>query len=201
MNRILRIAVVFCLGAIAGTETLSAKAQYPQKVNVAPSYNVYQQPYFSQSLYGSGYVPPQTRLVSQFVDETQGGDDVKTLLKQLIETVTKMKEDIAFLRKRIEADDPEPAKGTKDGPPPALISAANKCAKCHLEDLAVKDGDGFVMFSKDGKFAKLGESARKRIIAKVKDGSMPKQQPGHAPDPLTAPEKDAILAAYENPPK
>ena len=167
MSRRRWLALTILMSAFAGVG--AAMAQYHNAMTV------------TVPAYGAGY--------------GGGADSAVVALKDQLDRIEAKLDKLTRLA---EADTAAAAEGvtTKPGTvPPALTSAAQKCAQCHHADVAETKGNGFALFDPDGKFAKIAERDRRRLVSYVKSGKMPPQ-----PLRLTDAERGAILDVFDPPP-
>lgn len=143
----------------------------------ATAQNYYQSARLTVPAYGAGLAEPGSQTQQGQLDRLEA--KVDKILKLLEELEDK-------------PNDGKPAPGEA---PSALRSAAGVCAKCHHTDVANEKGNGFAMFDEEGKFAKIADRDRRRLISYVSTGKMPP-----APQKLSEAERKAMIGAFEAPP-
>lgn len=119
----------------------------------------------------------------------QQDDASKQLLEKLIQEIQGLRSDIqSGVTSKQEAADTLSANAASDARSTVSL-LQSKCAKCHAEGSAKGDLE---MFSKEGEPFKLSGVAKREIIKRVKNGTMPPP-----PGKMTAQDKAVIEAAYK----
>jgi hypothetical protein len=159
------IAVAFVLAALAVVNVPAVVGQYGTATVTVPAY-------------GAAY---------------NGAADQQAAVAQ--SQLDRIEAKLDKLLKMAEPEIPADNVTTKPGNvPAALAGAAQKCAQCHHADVAKEKGNGFALFTEDGKFADIQDRDRRRLVTYVKTGKMPP-----APNKLADPEKAALLEVFDPP--
>jgi mono/diheme cytochrome c family protein len=130
-------------------------------------------------LYGASYTGAGT-----------GDDETRDLLKQLLQEVKQMRQDLAAKGDGGGAVAPLAARD-----PVAIVRA--HCAACHTAGVAEDKGGGFELFTEKGDAIRLSAPDRKAIAGRVRNGTMPPAKAGR----LAPADRDALLAAIADGPK
>lgn len=170
MNRAVKVLALMLLG-VAVWETGRSQAQYGSQVRVP----------VVAGYYTGGDNPP--------AQQPQAEDRLTRIEKKLDELVLAVGFVVDAIKKA-EAD-PVAAKGQGD---PTVNAVMQLCAKCHRAEVADKNGDGFVMFDREGKFSANTVRELQNIIKRINHTNPAKVMPPPKVGVLTEAQKKAATA-------